>query len=161
MSAIALFVRLPKTALDGLRKVAVPDKPLWGKLRDTYDDYLRQPGEEVVDYQWSGYVLWTLLPYLEKQHKINLMRSEYEILADFLVKARGVTHFVLTDEQRLKYADRLDAAKFSEEQLRYYYNEFNETVEPGIGKPMIEGIKAFQWALRSIDQSSVVVLSIS
>jgi hypothetical protein len=66
-----------------------------------------------------------------------------------------------TDEQRLKYADRLDAAKFSEEQLRDYYNEFNETAEPGIGKPMIEGIKAFQQALRSIDQSSVVVLSIS
>jgi len=144
MSAIALFVRLPKTALDGLRNVAVPDKPLWGKLRDTYDDYLRQHGEEVVDYQWSGYVLGTLLPYLEKQHKIYPMRSEYETLADFLVKARGVTHFVLTDEQRLKYADRLHAAKFSEEQLRHYYNEFNETAEPGIGKPMIEGIKAFQ-----------------
>ena len=89
MSAIAQFIKLLKTALEGLNRVAIPKKPLFGPPRDTYHDYLGQHGEEVADYQWSGYVLATLLPYLEEQHQIDLMKSEYEPLAETLTAARG------------------------------------------------------------------------
>ena len=75
MSAIASFIKLPKTAIEGLRQVALPRKRLFGTPRDSYLDYLQQHGQEVADYQWSGFVLGTLLPYLEEQHQITLMQA--------------------------------------------------------------------------------------
>ena len=160
MSAIALFIKMPKTALAGLLTAATPKKRFFGAPRDTYYDYLRQNGEEVTDYRWSGYVLGTLLPYLEEQHQIDLMKSEHEVLSTGLTKARGATHFLLTDALRVKYLDRLGGLSLSEEQLRDYYNKFNETDEPEVGKSMLVGVKAFQQALGSVDESSVVVLVI-
>lgn len=96
MSAIASFVKLPKTALEGLRQVAVPKKRLFGTPRDRYLDYLQQHGQQVADYQWSGFVLATLLPYLEEQHQITLMDSEYDELGNFLTDSRKATHFIFT-----------------------------------------------------------------
>ena len=81
MSAIASFIKLPKTAIEGLRQVALPRKRLFGKPRDSYLDYLYRHGQDVADYQWSGFILATLLPYLEEQHQITLMKSEYDELS--------------------------------------------------------------------------------
>jgi hypothetical protein len=161
MSAIAPFVKLSKTDLDGLRDAATPKKPLFGRPRDLYHDYLRLHGKEVADYRWSGYVLATLLPYLEERHQIRLMTSEYEALADSLTKTRGAAHFIFTNELKTKNLDLLDSLSVSEEQLRDYYNEFNETNEPQIGKPMLDGVKVFRQALSQVDESSVVVFAIS
>jgi hypothetical protein len=97
MSAIASFIKLPKTALDGLREAAVPRKRLFGGQRDSYTDYFRQHGQEVADYKWSGYVLATLLVCLQKEHQIDLMKSEFDELATFLSKSRGATSFIFTD----------------------------------------------------------------
>ena len=77
MSAIASFIKLPRAALDGLREAAIPKKGLFGPPRDTYIDYLRQHGQEVADYRWSGYVLATLLPYLaeappDRPHEVGV-----------------------------------------------------------------------------------------
>jgi hypothetical protein len=161
MSAVALFIKLPKAALDGLRKAAVPQKRFFGAPRDNYHDYLRKHGERVVNYQWSGYVLSTLLPYLEEKHQIDLMKSECDDLADFLTKTRGATYFILTNELRIKYADRLQSDSYSEQELRDYFNKFNESDEPEMGVAMLDGIKAFQQALSRIDESSVVVFIVS
>jgi hypothetical protein len=98
MSAIALFVKLPKTSLEGLMKAAIPQKRLFRAPRDSYYDYLRQHGEEVADYQWSGYVFGTLLPYLDELHQIDLMKSEYETLSQSLSTTRRAPHFALTSQ---------------------------------------------------------------
>ena len=66
MSAIASFIKLPKSALEGLRNAATGG---------TDSDYLRSNGREVAE--WSGYVLATLLPYPQEKHLIDLMKSEY------------------------------------------------------------------------------------
>jgi hypothetical protein len=161
MSAIALFIKLPKTALDGLARIAVPKKRLFGSPRDTYHDYLGKYGEEVADYQWSGYVLGTFLPYLEERHQIDLMKSEYDPLAHFLTEARGATHFILTNALREKYLDKLEVLSLSEQELRDYYNEFNEAKEIDSGKPMLDGLEAFRQALRRVDDSTVIVFVIS
>jgi hypothetical protein len=60
MSVIASFIKIPKSALVGLRSAAVPKKRLFGAARDTYYDFLREHGREVADYHWSDFVLATV-----------------------------------------------------------------------------------------------------
>ncbi len=160
MSAIASFIKLPKTALEGLRAVAIPKKRFFGAPRDAYPDYLRQHGQQVADYQRSGFVLATLLPYLEEQHQIALMDSEYDELGKFLTDSRKATHFVFTDAHKRAFLAKLEG-QFSEQALRDYFREFNETDEPEAGKWMLEGIRAFRQSLSTLDEGSVVVFSIT
>jgi len=158
MSAIASFIKLPKTSIDGLRAAAVPTKRFFGSPRDTYHDYLRQHGQEVAKYKWSGYVLATLLPYLNEQ-QITLMRSDYDELGTFLSKTRSATHFVFTNGHKDAFLTRL-GGEFSEEALCAYYNEFNGTHETEAGKPMLDGIQAMRQSLSALDENSVIIFSI-
>jgi hypothetical protein len=64
-SAIASFILLLKSSLDGLGNAAKPQKRLFRGPKDTYWDYLSEVGREVADYQHSGYVLATLLSWLK------------------------------------------------------------------------------------------------
>jgi hypothetical protein len=159
MSAIASFIKLPKTALDGLRDAAIPKKRLFGSPHDTYHDYLRQHGQEVADYKWSGYVLATLLVCLQEQHQIDLMHSEYDQLSTFLTKSRGNTHFIFTDSHKQAYLPKLDGG-FSEQSLCDYYNKFNGSAETEAGKPMLDGVCAFRQSVSTLDEGSVVVFGI-
>jgi hypothetical protein len=159
MSAIAGFIKLPKTAIEALCKAA-PKKRLFAAPCDTYYDYLRQNGQVVAEYRWSGYVLATLLPYLEEKHQIDLMKSEYDALATTLSTARRATHFVFTNELKSKYLDKLDTLSVSEDELRNYYNEFNTANESAAGKPMLDGVKTLREALSRVDDSSVILFII-
>jgi hypothetical protein len=156
MSAIASFIRIPKTAIEGLRLAATPPKRLFGRARDTYWDYLRQNGQEVAKYMWSGWVFGPLLVYLQEREQIDLEHSAYDELATFLTKARGVSHCILTSEHRKTYLAKLEMP-FSEEALRDYYNEFSGTHEAEVGKPMLDGIEALRQSLNAVDDKSVVV----
>jgi len=62
MSTLASFFLLPRTKLDAARKNA-----------DTIDRLISK-GRPVATYE-SGNVIATLLPYLEEQHGIDLMKS--------------------------------------------------------------------------------------
>ncbi len=159
MSAIASFILIPKAALDGLRDAATPKKSWLGKAKDTYWDYLKQHGREVAEYEWSGYILASLLPFLQAR-QIDLMHSDFDALATHLTQKRGATYFVFTDAHKRAHLTKLAPDSFAEGQLRDYYNEFNATSEPEAGKPMLDGIRAIQQSLQALDESSVVVLSI-
>jgi len=159
MSAIASFIKLPKSTLHGLREVAIPKKWLFGAPRDIYHDYLEENGQAVADYKWSGFVLATLLPYLKVQHEISLMDSDYNELGTFLTKSRGVTHFIFINEHKHAFLAKLNG-EFSELALREYYNKFNETKEAEVGKPMLDGIQALRQSLSALDENSVIVFSI-
>lgn len=159
MSAIASFTKVPRAALDGLRKAAVPNDGLLGTSSDRYDDYLQKSGTPAADYRWSGFVLATLLVYLEKHHQINLMRLQYDELAPFLTTSRGATHFIFTNAHKQAFLTKLDG-RFSEDALRDYYNKFNETNDAEAGKPMLDGIRSLGQSLRSLDEASVIVFSI-
>jgi hypothetical protein len=160
MSAIAEFIKLPKSALDGLSKAAIPKKSFFGRPRDTYHEYLNKRGKQVVDYRWSGYVLATLLVYPDEKHQIDLMKSEHEALASGLTKARRATHIILTNELRSRFLSKLSGMSVSEQELLDYYNHFNEAKETEAGKPMLDGIKAFRQALEQTDEASVVLFVI-
>ncbi len=159
MSAIASFIKLPKSALDGLRDAAIPKKRFFGAPRDTFHDYLSKHGTEVAEYPWSGYVLATLLPYLQEQHQIDLMRSEQDALSKYLSETRSATVFIFTPAHRTAYADKL-GAEFSEQSLRDSYNEFNASSEPDAGKPMLDGIRTIRQSLSALDESSVIIFII-
>src|SRR5690349_7274385 len=150
MSAVASFTKIPKAALAGLREAAVPKKRLFGGTRDNYHEYLRQHGEPVAGYKWSGYVLATLLPYLQQQ-QINLMNSEYDVLGKFLTDTRKATHFIFTGAHKRAFVDRL-GAEFSEAALRDFYNEFNGVHEAEAGKPMVDGIRALRQSLSALGE---------
>jgi hypothetical protein len=161
MSAIAMFIRVPKTALEGLRLAATPEKrTLWKGARDGYWDYLQRNGQSVAEYEWSGDVFSTLLPYLEERHQIDLTHSGFEELATFLSRTRGADHLILTDELRNTYLAAL-ANPFSEEELRDYYNEFTGTADEEAAKPMLDGIRCLRDSLMAVDDASVVVFIIS
>ena len=159
MSAFASFIKLPTSALDGLREAAVPKKRFFGTPRDTFRDYLSGQGTEVAEYPWSGYVFATLLPYLQELNQIDLMRSEHDALSKYLSETRGTTVFIFTHAHRAAYADKL-GMEFSELSLRDYYNKFNATSEPDAGKPMLDGIRAIRQSLSAVDESSVIIFVI-
>jgi hypothetical protein len=159
MSAIASFILMPKSALDALREAAPPKRSWLGKPKDIYNDFLAQHGRVVARYEWSGYILATLLPYLEEQ-KIDLMHADFDELSTYLTQKRGKTHFIFTDAHKRAHLARLAPQSFSEAELRDYYNEFNATSEPEAGKAMLDGIRAIEQSLQSLDESSVIVFSI-
>ena len=152
MSAIASLTKLPKSALEGLRKAAAGG---------TDYDYLSTNRRAVAEYRWSGYVFATLFPSLEEKHQIDLMKSEYDELAAFLTSTTGATHFIFTPSQRTAFLNRLEPKSFSGEAMRQYFNEFNATNEQEIGRAMLDGVSALGESLGQIEGSSVVVFRIS
>jgi len=162
MSAIALFFQLPKSAFQTLREAAAPKKQRFGSAKDNdnYWAYLQQNGREVADYRWSGYVMGSVLDWLQEEHQIDLKKSPHDELSSFLSKARGSTHCVLSVEHRRAYLERLEPSAFSSEHFRRYYNEFHGTDERDIGDSMTDGIGALRQALMSLDDNSIVLLII-
>ncbi len=159
MSAIASFILMPKSAIAGLGDAATPKKNWLGKPKDVYHDYLAKNGRVVAHYEWSGYTLATLLPYLQEQ-QIDLMHSDFDSISTHLTQKRGATHFVFTEAHKHAYLARLTPQSFAEATLRDYYNEFNAASEPEAGKPMLDGIRAIQGSLQALDENSVIIFSI-
>jgi len=156
MSAVASFILVPQDSLPVL--AAVAKQP--AHTEDPYWGFLNLNGREVGNYEWSGYTLAVLLPYLEEVHGMRLMDSAHGEIAKALVEARGATHFVLTKEHKDAYWARLDPDGFDQAELAVYHNEFNETDEPEAGEMMKDGIRAIRDSLGQIEDSSVVVMII-
>ncbi len=160
MSAIARFTLLSKDKIGGLRESAIPKQRIIGKPVDLYWTFLNTNGEEVCDYQWSGYVLATLLPYLAEIHNIDLMGSEFDTLAGYLSETRSATHFIFTNIHKNSFLKKLEN-DYSEAELEKYFNEFNETNDKGVGKAMLDGIRALHECLKRVDDDNVIIFSIS
>lgn len=145
MSAIAEFIRLPTSSVE--------------QLRFTYDDTM-ESGEPVAEYDYSGYVLGTLLPFLDNRD-IKLGRSLYNSLINELSEERGISLFILTPAHRNAYLARLSPEQFSVAELQAFYNRFNSCAEgPEVGEAMLAGVVAFRESLASLNDDSVVVCTI-
>lgn len=126
-----------------------------------FDEFVSSNGTTAANYEWSGYVLEVLLPYLEENRHIDLMKGGgFDEISARLSAARQATYFILTKSHRDRYLDQLDPMLFSQDELREYYNEFTETDEPDIGLAMHEGIQCIHRSLLVIDEDNVVLLSI-
>ena len=145
MSAIANFIRIPTAAIE--------------QLGSDYGQTLQRHGESVAEYGWSGYVLATLLAYLDEK-EIPLTKSSYDSLATELSRSRGETIFIFTSAHRDAYLPRLSPGQFSANELGKYFNEFNGTRETEIGQAMLDGIASLRDGLAALDADSVIVFSI-
>jgi hypothetical protein len=152
MSAIASATLLRKSDLGGLAEAASGNTT-------SYAEFVGKHGRALDDYPWSGHVLTTLLCYLDEQRSVKLMKSEFDTLSNRLTTEQQATHFILT-EQHKQWVPTLSPENFFEAELRDYFNEFNETSEAEVGRPMLDGILFIRDALVELDAESVVVLRI-
>jgi gluconate kinase len=131
-------------------------------LRGTSDEFWDVLGRETItriEYAWSGYVLATLLPYLDEQG-IDLLHSDHDEVASTISQTREGSVFVLTSDHRERYLARLDPSQFDGAVLRRYYEEFNETAAEGVDYAMLDGIAFFRDTLAPLESAIVAVLII-
>jgi hypothetical protein len=127
----------------------------------TSDEFWEVPGRETItriEYSWSGYVLATLLPYLDEQG-IDLMQSDHGE-ASTISQSRAGSVFVFTSDHRERYLARLDPSEFDGAVLRRYYEESNETSAEGVGYAMLDGIAFFRDTLAPLRSAIVALLII-
>lgn len=161
MSAIASFELLPKSMIEPLKQAAVPVKRGWfSKPKDGFHDFLKTHAREIVDYKWSGFSFTALIEFLAERRGIDLTKSSYDYLSNFLTETRGAAYFVLTPEHRRDYLARLKVDDYSAKELWDYNTEFNGAEDENAGQPMLDGIKALHDALAQVDDSSIVLFSI-
>jgi hypothetical protein len=146
MSSIANFHLLPKTALAGLME-RIPN----------LHEYLLHHGRDVVDFDWSGYVMIDVLDYLKDQ-QLDLWSSEHDTLAEGLSGDSSVCF--LTWAHRQAYLERLDPSLFTEHELKEAGASFADADDEGGARCMRDGIAALQTALRQVTADSVVLLHI-
>jgi len=158
-AAIGQSFVIHESALPMVQAVASPRKRF---LRGTSDEFWDVLGRETItriEYSWSGYVLETLLSYLDEQG-IDLMHSHHDAVASTLSQTREGSVFVLTSDHRERYLARLDPIEFDGAALRRYYEEFNETAAEGVDGAMLDGIAFFRDTLAPLESAIVAVFII-
>lgn len=132
------------------------------RKRGASDEFWEVLSRETItrfEYAWSGYVLATLLPYLDEQG-IDLTHSDHDEVASTISQTREGLVFVLTSDHRERYLPRLDPSAFDGAALRRYYEEFNETAADGVDYAMLDGIAFFRDTLAPLDSAIVAVFII-
>jgi gluconate kinase len=158
-SAIGQSFVISESALPIVQAAACPQKRI---IRGTSDEFWDALGRETItriEYAWSGYVLATLLPYLNEQG-IDLMHSDHDEVASTISQTRAGSVFVLTSDHRERYLARLDPIEFDGAVLRRYYEEFNETASEGVDYAMLDGIAFFRDTLAPLESAIVAVFII-
>ncbi len=131
-------------------------------VRGTSDEFWDVLGRETItriEYSWAGYVLGTLLPYLDEQD-IDLTHSDHDEVASTISETREGSVFVLTSDHRERYMARLDPTAFEGAALRRYYEELTEMTADGVDYAMLDGIAFFRDTLAPLQSSIVAVLII-
>jgi hypothetical protein len=160
MSSIASAALVPLIALGRLREAAQPKSRFFGPPRDAFPELIRDVGEALPDYDGQGFVLATLLAYLQDQ-QINLLTSDHSQLAEYLARERHATFVVLTEQHRAAALARLDPAAYDAAVLERYYEEFVEHSAPGAGVAMLEGVAFLRATLAAVKPGTVALVTIA
>jgi hypothetical protein len=147
---------ISESVLPKVQAAASPRKRILRGRSDEFWDVLGREAITRIEYGWSGYVLATLLPYLDEQG-IDLMHSDNDEIASALSQTRACSVFVFTSDHRERYLARLDPIEFDGTLLRRYYEEFNETAAEGVEYAMLDGIAFFRDTLASLESANVAV----
>jgi hypothetical protein len=159
MTTVAAFTLLPRKALTGLREVALQKGPV-AKGREKIKAYLLGHGKPLVHYYWSGFIMGTLLVYLQEKRYIDLMKSEFDELGFSLTKIREGATFILTAAHKKAYLSDLKPATYSESELRAYYEAVNQRSNADSGRAMLDGISLIRINLFYVASDSIIVLTI-
>ena len=152
MSAIAEFYVVPRSQVAKLQKAA-------SSGYESYIPTLLEANVARIQYNYSGWVIATLLQVLRRDFQIDLLDAEKELSAA-LSKLTEATHIVMTVAEKDTYAEKLDPALFSPEKLEKAYEDFNETKAPGIGEIMQNGIRFLRAGLMQLTPETVAILVI-
>jgi hypothetical protein len=157
-SAIGQSFVISEPALQIVQAAAGPPK----RIDHGADEFWDALGRETItriEYGWSGYVLATLLRYLDEQG-IDLMHSDHDQVASTISQTREGSVLVLTSDHRERYLARLDPSAFDGAVLRSYYEEFNEMAAEGVDYAMLDGIAFFRDTLAPLQSTIVAVFII-
>ena len=161
MSAIADFRLIETSKLNELQdnaEIKIEKKLFSKKTIDTYWEYLNSNSKKLKDFGYSGYIFADLLIFLAENKGIDLLKSKYDDIANSIVERRQNSTIILTYDQRQAYLDKLDADKFSTDELIAFNKDFSENDDPELAKAEIEGIKALQYSLDLLTGDNQVVL---
>ena len=158
-SAIGKSFLISESALPIVQAAASPRKRIFRGTSDEFWDVLGRETITRIEYSWSGYVLATLLPYLDEQG-IDLIHSVHDEVASTISQTREGSVSVLTSDHRERYVARLDPSAFDGAVLRRYYEEFNETAAEGVDYAMLDGIAFFRDTLAPLESAIVALLII-
>lgn len=144
MSVIASFYLLPTDKLVGLREI-------WP---DDYE-YLNKHGKEYFDYRWSGSCFHALIMYLETEKKIDLGKSDYNLL--FPSAISDGTWF-LDARMKKEYLALLDPKKFSAKELRNCLEDYFGGEGPKSAAPLLEALGLIKQSLELVNEKSVMLM---
>ncbi len=158
-SAIGQSFLISESALPIVQAAAGSRKRIVRGTPDAFWDVLGRETITRIEYAWSGYVLATLLPYLDEQG-IDLMHCDHDEVAPTISQTPDGSVLVLTSDHRERYLARLDPSAFDGAVLRRYYEELNETAANGVDYAMLDGIAFFRDTLAPLDSAIVAVFII-
>jgi hypothetical protein len=158
-SAVGQSFVIAESALPSVQDAAARRKSILRGATDHFWDVRDRETVTRIEYSWSGYVLATLLPYLDEQG-IDLVHSAHDEVASTLSQTRAGSVFVLTSDHRERYLARLDPIEFDGAVLRRYYEEFNDTTAEGVDYAMLDGIAFFRDTLELLQSAIVAVFII-
>jgi gluconate kinase len=158
-SAVGQSFVIAESALPSVQDAAARRKSIFRGASDHFWDVLGRETITRIEYSWSGYVLATLLPYLDEQG-IDLMHSAHDEVTSTLSQTRAGSVFVLTSDHRERYLARLDPIEFDGAVLRRYYEEFNDMTAEGVDYAMLDGIAFFRDTLEPLQSAIVAVFMI-
>jgi hypothetical protein len=157
MASLGEAFVIQETGLSRVRAAAVRKER---RFRSSVDEFWDVVGRETVEhlsYPWPGYILATLLSYLDERG-IDLLHSEHDEDGEYISGARNGSIFVLTPSQRDLYVERLNPEEFDGEELRRYYEEFTETEAEGVEEPMVAGVLFLRDMLAVLRDGTVALL---
>jgi hypothetical protein len=161
MSAIADFRLIETSKLNELRdnaEIKIEKKFFSKKTIDTYWDYLNSNSKKLKDFGYSGYIFADLLIFLVENKGIDLLKSKYDDIANFIIERRQNSTIILTYDHRQAYLDKLAADKFTADELIAFNKDFSGTDDLELAKAEIEGIKALRDSLDQLTGDNQVVL---
>ena len=161
MSVIADFRLIETSKLNDLREnaeIKIEKKLFSKKVLDKYWDYLDSNSKKLEDFEGSGYIFGNLLVFLDEKKGIDLLKSDYDEIANSIVEKRQSSVFILTFDHRQKYLDKLNPDNFSLDELITFNTEFSEDNDMEFAKAEIEAIKLLRDNLNLLTGDNNVIL---
>jgi hypothetical protein len=161
MSGIADFRLIESSRLNELRdkaEIRTEKKLFSSKTIDNYWDYLNSNSKKLKDFGYSGYIFANLLIFLAENKGIDLLKSKYDDTANAIAERRQNSTCIFTYDHRQAYLDKLDAGKFSKDELIAFNKDFSEDDDPELATAEIEGIKALRDSLAQLTGDDHVIL---
>ncbi len=161
MSAIADFRLIETSRLNELRdnaEVKIEKKLFSSKKIDNYWNYLNSNSKKLSDFEYSGYIFADLFIFLAENKGIDLLKTQYDDIANSIAESRQNSTFFLTYDQRQAYLGKLDVNMFSTDELIAFNSDFSGNDDPELAKAEIEGIRSLRDSLAQLTGDNHVIL---